>query len=537
YRGKVFRNRRSYPDGEIYSCIGMARENERFPPRTLGTCRSNEELNRLKQQELEAFVRAVEPGALYIHHEDLGYYEETQVEWTLRDPGCRRRWPNDDLKAPDGGAGGLAHGYNKLLDAIYSVKNEETGYDASRDCIVVLISPVYQSLGVGKGRRLRDSAQASQAGWNDVIELWVNIFKQLKYQSPMIQGGFREMFPLEGTGEKFSLALRKRMQEENLNFGTYVFVVSGADYYNSDSPFTAAPLGNASFEGTTTLYNFSGTFAQEPLQLLNGEYGWNMQARNFYLKPTQQIETERRFRDLQLNRVEPDEIFSEEGFLGQACQELYGKEAGRHLYQYFRRSRDQQEFAPPDYYREGDARWTLGKIYPMNTMFYNLANAQRTWEKDLADTEMGKTLAGSASNAGSPPNISSAELHRKLGRVWRLRAEVTREALADVEKALQSSDLKTGNREDLSHLSKRLQLGYRFSDTAAALHQAYRSYEDRDTAAQAGAVEETRRLLAEVESYMKQALTFDMTDPDGGDQSSWQFYVDRIREKLDTLSL
>ena len=103
YRGKLYYNRRSYPDGEIYSCIGMAHENEHFPPRTLGTCRSNEALNRLKQEELAAFVRAVEPGALYIHHEDLSNYPDAQIEWEVRADSCRKRWPNDDLKAMDGG--------------------------------------------------------------------------------------------------------------------------------------------------------------------------------------------------------------------------------------------------------------------------------------------------------------------------------------------------------------------------------------------------------------------------------------------------
>jgi hypothetical protein len=53
-------------------------------PATLGTCRGNDELNRLKAEELAAFVRAVEPGALYIHHEDMGYYGRTESFWKSR---------------------------------------------------------------------------------------------------------------------------------------------------------------------------------------------------------------------------------------------------------------------------------------------------------------------------------------------------------------------------------------------------------------------------------------------------------------------
>ena len=535
YRGKLYYNRRSYPDGEIYSCIGMAHENEHFPPRTLGTCRSNEALNRLKQEELAAFVRSVEPGALYIHHEDLSNYPDTQIEWEVRDDGCRKRWPNDDLKAMDGGAGALAHGYNMLLDAIFSVKNEESGYDASRDCIVVLISPSYMAFGVGKTPRHHDSIEAARQDWDNVQELWVNIYKQFKHQGPRVQGGFREMFPFQGPEDTWPLRLHEKLREQDLNFGSYVFVVAGADYYNSDSTFAATPVGNTSFAGATTLYNFSGSFAQEPQQLLNAEYGWNLKARDFFLQPTVQIETERRLREYQMNLDEPEEIFSESGFLGEACRKLYGEEAGGSMYRYFRRSREQREFAPPGYYQEGHGRWTLSKIYPMNTMFYNLANAQRTWEKNLAATGIGKTLADYARNAGSAQDVSSKDLYAKFERIWRLRAEVTWEAVRDVEKALQAASLTAGNAEDLSHLSKRLELGYRFSDAVAALYRVYQFHHEADTDALKKALGESKRLIAEVESFKNGNFTFDMTDPSGGDQSSWQFYIDSMRDKLDEL--
>ena len=64
--GKVWYNRDHYPDGPIYSCFG-----ENRPGRGIvGTCRGNDELNRLKAAEMADFVRSIEPGALYIHHED-----------------------------------------------------------------------------------------------------------------------------------------------------------------------------------------------------------------------------------------------------------------------------------------------------------------------------------------------------------------------------------------------------------------------------------------------------------------------------------
>ena len=57
---------------------------------------------------------------------------------------------------------------------------------------------------------------------------------------------------------------------------------------------------------------------------------------------------------------------------------------------------------------------------------------------------------------------------------------MTREAKADVEKALQIAGLTSGNGEDLSHLSKRLELGYRFSAAVAALYRVYQFHHDAD---------------------------------------------------------
>ena len=143
FKGTVFENRRSYPDGEIYRCMGFPKARQGYDPATLGSCRSNDALNQLKAKELEEFVRTIEPGALYIHHEDFGGFDGTAEAWRNRCANCRARWPNDSLAAPDGGAGGLAHGYSALIRGINSVKNPSSGYDAARDCQIILVSPVY----------------------------------------------------------------------------------------------------------------------------------------------------------------------------------------------------------------------------------------------------------------------------------------------------------------------------------------------------------------------------------------------------------
>ena len=97
---------------------------------------------------------------------------------SMRD--CRARWPNDSLAAPDGGAGGLAHGYSALIRGINSVKNPSSGYDAARDCQIILVSPVYVP-----------SAPTSE-DWSNALELWRNIAQAIarrQQRASLLSGG------------------------------------------------------------------------------------------------------------------------------------------------------------------------------------------------------------------------------------------------------------------------------------------------------------------------------------------------------------
>jgi hypothetical protein len=110
YLGEVFKNRESYPDGRTYHCMGFTtsgdsslsiRGEKDVDPSILGSCRSNEELNKLKGEELRRFVEAVEPGALYIHHEDFGNYRGTESIWVKfaqKYQTRNRNWPNDGCR-------------------------------------------------------------------------------------------------------------------------------------------------------------------------------------------------------------------------------------------------------------------------------------------------------------------------------------------------------------------------------------------------------------------------------------------------------
>ena len=146
YDGRIFRNRKGYPDGPVYACCGMPGIKHTETSRTMGTCLGNRALLKLKQKELIEFVRRVEPGMLYIHNVDaMGIKESTEV-WRLRCPACRKKWPSDEVVAEDGMAGAFASFYDALAKAVNGVRNQKSGYDAARDCLLMMVSPAYTSL-------------------------------------------------------------------------------------------------------------------------------------------------------------------------------------------------------------------------------------------------------------------------------------------------------------------------------------------------------------------------------------------------------
>jgi len=256
YLGEVFKNRESYPDGPTYECMGFPNPKKGVNPRILGSCRANDELNRLKGEELRKFVEAVEPGALYIHHEDFGEIQETEAAWQQRCERCRKRWPNNSVEAPDGAAGGLAHGYSALIQAVNSVKNPDDGYDAARDCLIILVSPVYSA----------DSRSADD--WSNVLELWKNIASQLP-PNKNVQVCFREIFPEEYGGGTWVSAFNSVMRNARLQLGSFMFFLGGANSYSTDNPLSGDPALDVMFRGARGIYNFSGDFYDEPMEIIN----------------------------------------------------------------------------------------------------------------------------------------------------------------------------------------------------------------------------------------------------------------------------
>jgi hypothetical protein len=428
YLGHVFKNRRSYPDGPTYECMGFpnARVRNGVDTRTMGGCRGNDELNRLKGDELRAFVQAVEPGALYIHHEDLGSYDPTEQSWLDRcSLYCKKRWPNDSLKAPDGGAGGLAHGYSALVRAINSVHNDD-GYDASRDCLIILVSPVY------------DADSRSPSDWSNVLELWKNIGLQLPRTNNLLVC-FREIFPRPNGGQQWIRAFNSTMKEAGLNIGTYVFFNGGVANYTTNYPESGAPTMNALFRGATGMYNFSGDFYGLPMEVVNAEYDWTTKpSDSVFREPATYSQARAMWLRFVFAKDEPGGLFGDGGLYRRACELLYGAKAGDIMMSYYQESR----WVPDTFDEATEVRqrpaqcesdylpMMWDRAYALPEHWRDLAVDSKTWTRDITDPTYRKAL--------SRLKISVQELHRRLARHWTILAELNTVGAKYVDEALEA---------------------------------------------------------------------------------------------------
>lgn len=111
YMGQVFYNRDSYPDGEIYQCIGTSDN-----ARKHGTCLSNDALTDAKIDEIRNYLRATGVNTLYLHNMDDDVL--TTELWVNRCEECRTKWPGYSLYAENGAAGAFASFYNRIFEAL-----------------------------------------------------------------------------------------------------------------------------------------------------------------------------------------------------------------------------------------------------------------------------------------------------------------------------------------------------------------------------------------------------------------------------------
>ena len=510
--GTVWRNQDSYPNGSTYPCFG----HEDIPGPYLGTCRANEELNRLKAKEMEQFVRDVEPGALYIHHEDRGvgtpkegdpHEDELWRTWKKRDERCRERWPSDDLLAKDGGAGAVAYGYRNYLDTILKVKNADSGYSGAEDCEITLISPGYNPI------------PTDHKDWNNHLEFWANVLSFLPIRNN-VSIGFREIFPQRGTNKRWVDAYKEKLTPLKLNSRMFFFFLGGGDQYRNNYPFVSTSIMNGLFEGGDTIYNFSGAVHQEPLQVLNAEFSWNTKAPGYRIPKTYE-ESRSLWEALSENRETPEPIFGADGFLPMICQRIYGKQAGPVM------SRFMVLYEPQPRNGNDPLAPTLPeKLYPLSVLWGPLSRDEPSWTLQISHARTLRVLQKS--------NTTEEEWQVRLSRVWAAYASVTDKGIVLVQEALHSKDLIEDARVDIGYLLKCLGVGRRFADLLASFHTTLAS--SGDSAKLKNDIYQTQRKFNELSTFLDSNFAFDTVCPMGGDQGIWLESLEKVRNNLQRLT-
>jgi hypothetical protein len=331
-------NRESYPDGRVYACVGG----------TVGGCLSNEALIERIAARQEQLVRDVEPGSIYLHQIDAARYAELTEIWKTRCPRCRRRFPDDEPYSARGYAGAVAGLYNRLAAGLKSVRNPESGYDASRDLEIVFASPGYSYW-------TEDDAQ-----WDKDLKYFAEIGRQLQYKRN-VQITFREQYHrLDNRGLRIE-EMSRALAEVGWPRAMFVFAAQGADFLDSANMFVSSPVLTETFRGAGTLYNFNGHVHGELQVLANANYAWNHRApgavdpRQF---PGDKLRQEAsRYSS---GACHSDYLFGP--FLPLACAALYGQPAAAPMAAFYRLERQKGPILPcvawiDAHYRDATYDW------------------------------------------------------------------------------------------------------------------------------------------------------------------------------------
>lgn len=451
YMGHLFRNRRPWPDGDIYDCIGHPGYEASW---SWGTCLSNDGLRDEKLAEIARFVRECEPGLLYVHDIDSGLWNEAAAAWDRRCDQCRLRWPNDDAAAPDGMAGAYAEWFRALLDTVNAVRSEDGVYDGARDCIVAAVGPVYTH------------ADDSDANWDGALGYFETVSRQVG-PAPNLQFGIREQFASDREPRPRVPQLSALLDSIGNGHGILVACFAGGDSYYSDQLVAPAPTLALNFVGADTAY-IVHSGAVEPAQLLAAEYEWHADAPGAAPLATDRADGLRLWEASRDGSLRPPEVYSPDGLLTLACEHLYGPAAGPHMAEMFSLG--------------------AGEHGPVAVMWRTIT------------TEIVKLREG-------------VELPER-DTFWYDRAEVTRQAIALVDAALQEEGLTPEVAGDLRWLQATLEIGERFAEGLGMTWELL-------AVSPEGLRERVREHWAALERRIREDFSTDTFDPLGGDMGSW----------------
>ena len=412
YMSRAFENRRPWPDGAVYDCIGEVHYEESWH---WGTCLSNEGLQDAKLHELTGFVAACEPGLLYIHDIDTGRWQGAAQAWLRRCDECRRRWPSDDATAPDGMAGAYAAWFRRVVDAIGAVVSADGDYRAARDCELVFVGPVYAA------------ADEPDEDWQAECRYFETV-SRLFGPAANVQFGVRELLLSEGSRRPRVGELAERLDAVGAGHGVFVVAFCGGDAYYSDQLVSPSPTLDRYSLGARTIYSVHLGGVTEPAQLVAAQYAWNTDAPGAAPVADSQREALAQLDAARSGALCPAEVFGQPGLLERACERLYGSCAGPHLAEVFSAT------APED--------------RPVAMVWYTITR------------EVGRLR--------SPQEFAAAD----RAAYWRSRERATAQAGGLVGEALACDDLAPGTREDLDWLRRCLELGRRLCAGLALAWQA-----------------------------------------------------------------
>jgi len=317
YQGKDFYNRKSYPDGEIYECLGTYVP-DKFPYewRTLnhGTCLSNNPLFELKMDELTEYVRKTHITALSLHNMDA--HDILPGLWETRCSECRKRWPNPSLYAKDGAAGAFAEFIDKIMERLKSVKDGD--YNAAQDLVVRMVSPGYMYY-----------SHTTDEDFEVGVKFWEAVSQYIEHKEDFLIGFREEQFYHDRP------VLRvESFKNSDFKVMTAVSNFCGSDGFYDDKLFTTTAAFSYAMKGFDAMTYFNGNAFQEPLQVFNAEYSWNAENSSFYNispRPENYTAYTALFKSMIASQVRPQEVYGDGGFLDIICQKLYGKEIGLEL--------------------------------------------------------------------------------------------------------------------------------------------------------------------------------------------------------------
>ncbi len=328
FHGKAYLNRKSYPDGEVYECMGTYDAwNIDFDTETTdyshrltnvyarehGTCISNKTLTDMKLAEMKDYVTKTHCGGLYMHNMDA--HEMHPELWVARCDACRQKWPNDDIFARDGAAGAFAEYFGYIAKELSAIKDGD--YDASKHLTIMVVSPGYLYPVV-----------TNDADFDTGVRFWKAVSEYL--DTDMISIGFREHFFYHDRPVRRA----EKIIASNFKHDTTIINFSGGDGYYDDKIFTPTSSLNYIMKGFDGMICANGNGFQEPLQLFNAEYMWNCDSSQFFNvedKPKNQTEFLNLYRSAIKSCFRPDAIYGEGGMLDVICSKIYGEAIGEDM--------------------------------------------------------------------------------------------------------------------------------------------------------------------------------------------------------------